>query len=81
MKLARALTRVIHRAVARQQRVEAMVRDAHNAGCQVIAAGISSEEEAACCRELGCHLGQGSLYRDSHGVPLLAGVNDEPLHA
>ena len=65
VKLARALTRGIHRAPARQQRVEAMVRDARNAGCQIIATGISCEEEAVCCRELGCHFGQGSFL---HGA-------------
>ncbi len=52
---------------ARQQRVEAMVRDARNAGCQIIATGISHEEEAACCRELGCHFGQGSFCTGAPG--------------
>lgn len=81
VKLARALTRAIHRAVARQQRVEAMVREAHNAGCQIIATGISSEEEAACCRQLGCQFGQGSLYRESQSAPLLSGPDDGAVYA
>jgi len=65
VKLAPSLVREIHRTPTRQQQVEAMVRDARNAGYQVIAAGIGSEKESECCRALGCHLGQGRLY---HGL-------------
>ena len=81
MKLARALTREIHRAPDRQQRVEAIVRDARNAGCQIIAAGISCEEEAVCCRELGCHFGQGSFCTESPDSPLIPSVDDQAVHA
>jgi EAL domain-containing protein (putative c-di-GMP-specific phosphodiesterase class I) len=80
VKLARVLTRGIHRAPAQQQRVESMVHEARSIGCQVIAVGISREEEAACCRQLGCHLGQGSLYSEAVGA-LPPNVDAQPAHA
>jgi EAL domain-containing protein (putative c-di-GMP-specific phosphodiesterase class I) len=76
VKLARALTHGIHHAPARQQRAETIVRDARNAGCQIIADGISCEEEAVCCRELGCHLGQGSFCTEPPDALLVPNVDD-----
>ncbi len=81
VKLAQALTRGIHRAPERQQRVGAIVRDARNVGCQIIATAISCEEDAVCCRELGCHFGQGSFYTESPAPPLLCSVDDQGVHA
>jgi EAL domain-containing protein (putative c-di-GMP-specific phosphodiesterase class I) len=81
VKLARALTRGIHRAADRQQRVGVVVRDARNAGCQIIAVGISCEEDAACCRELGCHFGQGSFWSESPDSPLISSVDAQAVHA
>jgi EAL domain-containing protein (putative c-di-GMP-specific phosphodiesterase class I) len=81
VKLARALTREIHRAADRRQRIEAIVRDARNTGCQVIAAGISSEEEAVCCRELGCQFGQGSFCTEFSDSPLISSVDGQAVHA
>jgi EAL domain-containing protein (putative c-di-GMP-specific phosphodiesterase class I) len=81
VKLARALTRGIHRASERQKRVEAIVRDARNAGCQIIAAGISCEEEAVCCRELGCHFGQGSFCTEPADASPIPNTNDQAVHA
>jgi EAL domain-containing protein (putative c-di-GMP-specific phosphodiesterase class I) len=81
VKLARALTRGIHREPARQRRVEAMVRDARNAGCQIIATGISREEEAVCCRELGCHFGQGKFYTESLHSPPVPSIAGEAVLA
>jgi EAL domain-containing protein (putative c-di-GMP-specific phosphodiesterase class I) len=82
LKLARALTRGIHRVPGRQQRVETIVRDGRNAGCQIIAVGITCAEDAACCRELGCHLGQGSFFcSESLDASLTPGVDDQVVHA
>jgi EAL domain-containing protein (putative c-di-GMP-specific phosphodiesterase class I) len=81
VKVARALTREIHGIPDRQQRVEAIVRDARNAGCQIIAPGIACEEDAACCRELGCDLGQGSFYAESPDSSLISGTDGQAVHA
>jgi EAL domain-containing protein (putative c-di-GMP-specific phosphodiesterase class I) len=81
VKLAGALTRGLHRAPARQQRVATMVRDARKAGCQIIATGICCEEEAVCCRELGCHFGQGSLYTEPSDTPAMPSADEQAVHA
>jgi EAL domain-containing protein (putative c-di-GMP-specific phosphodiesterase class I) len=81
VKLASALTRGIHRAPARQQRVATMIRDAHSAGCQIIATGICCEEEADCCRELGCHFGQGSFYMESSDASAMPNADEQVVHA
>jgi EAL domain-containing protein (putative c-di-GMP-specific phosphodiesterase class I) len=62
LRLTRSLVRGIQRAPDRQRQVEAAVRQARAAGCQVVAAAIRSEEEMACCRQLGCDFAQGKVY-------------------
>lgn len=62
LRLARSLIRGIQRTPDRQHQVEAAVRQARSAGCRVIAPAIRSEEELACCRQLGCDLAQGKVY-------------------
>jgi pSer/pThr/pTyr-binding forkhead associated (FHA) protein len=81
VKLARSLTRAIHRVPGQQRRVEAIVQDARNAGCQIIAAGVSCGEEAACCRELGCQFGQGSFYADFPDASSIPSVDGQAVHA
>jgi pSer/pThr/pTyr-binding forkhead associated (FHA) protein len=81
VKMARVLTCGIHGAPAQQQRVERIVRNAHNVGCQVIATGISCEEDAVCCRQLGCHLGQGSFCSESAILSLVSGADEQALQA
>lgn len=81
VKLSNALIRGIHRAPARQQRIALMIREARNAGCEVIATGICCEEEEVCCQELGCHYGQGSFFTDPSDAPLMSGVEAQAVDA
>jgi EAL domain-containing protein (putative c-di-GMP-specific phosphodiesterase class I) len=82
VKLARALTRGIHRVPGRQQRIETIVREGRNMGCQIIAAGITCEEDAAVCRDLGCHLGQGGYFcSEPLGGLLASDVDDQVVRA
>ncbi len=69
LKLSRSLIRGIHRTPQTQHHVEELVRDAQSIGCRLIATAIRSEEEAACCRQLGCELGQGRLFGETRLPP------------
>lgn len=60
--LAKTLARAIHRAKERQRQVESIVEAAMDIGCEVIATGIRTEEEAEVCRKLGCQFGRGELF-------------------
>jgi EAL domain-containing protein (putative c-di-GMP-specific phosphodiesterase class I) len=62
LKLDMRLIRGIEQAPARQEVVRAMCDLSDRLGTRVIAEGVETEAEAACCRRLGCHLGQGFLF-------------------
>ncbi len=70
LKLAPPLARRIHANRERQRRLKSLIRASREFGCRVVGTGIEEEEEAATCRELGCELGQGSLF----GAPLPVGT-------
>ena len=62
IKLDLRLIRGIHRDGGRQSLVQAINQITEEFGIRVIAEGIETAEEAAMCRMLGCHLGQGYLF-------------------
>lgn len=68
LKLDMGLIQGIEAAKPRQDLVQALLRVVGSLGIQVIAEGIETEEVAAMCEQLGCHLGQGYLF----GRPTLA---------
>jgi EAL domain-containing protein (putative c-di-GMP-specific phosphodiesterase class I) len=68
LKLAPSVVRDIHRTPHSRQQMEAAMPQARAAGFQVVATAVRNEEEAACCRRLGCELGQGKLYGEPEPV-------------
>jgi len=62
LKLAEPVVRNIDRSDQQQRQVAAIVASCREIGCDVVAVGVHTEEEAACCRSLGCRFGQGSLF-------------------
>jgi EAL domain-containing protein (putative c-di-GMP-specific phosphodiesterase class I) len=74
LKLDMKLIRGINQAAARQDVVRALTTLCTRLGIRVIAEGIETPEEAACCRQLGCHWAQGFLF----GHPLPASEQPRP---
>jgi EAL domain-containing protein (putative c-di-GMP-specific phosphodiesterase class I) len=62
VKLDISLVRHVDTDPARQAMVAGMAHFARNAGCELIAEGIESEEELTELVRLGVHLGQGYLF-------------------
>jgi EAL domain-containing protein (putative c-di-GMP-specific phosphodiesterase class I) len=52
----------IARSHQRQRQLRDLADAARAAGCTLIAAGLTTREDAELCRELGCSLGQGELF-------------------
>lgn len=62
LKLAPSLVAAIDRNAQRRRQAGSIVRAGRELGCDVIAVGVQSREEAETCRELGCRFGQGGLF-------------------
>ncbi len=62
LQLAPALIRGIDRSSERRQQLAELFATAKEIGTKVIATGLHSENEAACCAEIGCHLASGDLF-------------------
>ncbi len=62
LQLAAALTRGIDRSSERQRQLKELFATAKEIGTKVIATGLHSEHEAACCMEVGCQLASGDLF-------------------
>ncbi len=58
LKLAPALVRGVDRHKERQRQIRRIAEAARRLGCQVIAAGLASPQEASACHDAGCTLGQ-----------------------
>ncbi len=77
VKLAEPLVREIQHDGQRQEQVRAIAGTAREIGCEVIAAGLRSEEEAATCRGLGCRFGQGDFF--GSGQPIQSLISRGPV--
>jgi EAL domain-containing protein (putative c-di-GMP-specific phosphodiesterase class I) len=62
LKLDMKLIRGIDQSPARQDMVGALIEVAVRLGVRVLAEGIETAEETACCRRLGCQWAQGFLF-------------------
>lgn len=62
VKLARSLAPGIQRSPDRQRQVEALLAASREMGCEAIATGLQTEEEATIFRNMGCRFGQGDLF-------------------
>jgi EAL domain-containing protein (putative c-di-GMP-specific phosphodiesterase class I) len=62
-KLSPLVIRGIDRAPGQQKQVRGIAQTCAEIGCQVIASGIKSAEEAATCLDLGCQYGQGDHFQ------------------
>src|SRR5262249_4312675 len=71
VKLHMSLIRGVDQEVTRQELIQALNPVMAKLGVQVLAEGIETEEEAAVCLRLGCHLGQGFLFGRPQPVALL----------
>jgi len=60
--LAPSLTVGIHRHADRQRQVQAIARACQETGCQPIATGLQTDDDARVCREMGCRYGQGGVF-------------------
>ena len=65
LKLAPRLVSGLARNRERQRRVQTLVQACLDLGCDVVAPGVQSHEEAATCRDLGCRFAQGDYYDGS----------------
>jgi EAL domain-containing protein (putative c-di-GMP-specific phosphodiesterase class I) len=70
LKIDMKLIRGIDQSSARQDMVGALTDISDRLGVRVLAEGIETTEEAACCRRLGCHWAQGFLF----GRPVPSGT-------
>jgi EAL domain-containing protein (putative c-di-GMP-specific phosphodiesterase class I) len=64
--LAHSLVSGLHRNHERQRRVETVLRACQELGCDAIATAVSTLEEAATCRDLGCRFAQGEYFDKAH---------------
>jgi len=71
VKLNESLVRGLQDNVEHQQQIRSVVGAGGDLGCEIIAAGVSAEDDARICRELGCRLGQGDLFGTPHPVDSL----------
>jgi EAL domain-containing protein (putative c-di-GMP-specific phosphodiesterase class I) len=62
LKIDMKLIRGIDGAPVRQDLVGSLTEVCARLGIRVLAEGIETDEEAACCRRLGCHWAQGFLF-------------------
>lgn len=62
LKLARPLVSGLARNRERQRRLQALVQAALDLGCDVVATGVQSQDEATACRDVGCRLAQGDYF-------------------
>jgi EAL domain-containing protein (putative c-di-GMP-specific phosphodiesterase class I) len=62
IKLDKTLIHDLHRVPSRQGLVSALAKLSEDLGIRIIAEGIEVPDEAAVCRRLGCHFGQGYLF-------------------
>jgi EAL domain-containing protein (putative c-di-GMP-specific phosphodiesterase class I) len=68
LKLSPTLIEGVENDEDRQRHIRSIVQAASDLGCEVIADGIASEEEAVTCLNLGCRYGQGQYFQSV--VPL-----------
>jgi len=73
IRLAEVLVRAIHLSREHQRQVQSLLHASREIGCQVIATGIRTKDEAETCRQLGCRLGQGDYF--GHPQPIDSLVN------
>ena len=73
VKLDRAIVQNLPHCRAMRDLVRALCTVCLELGCQTLAEGIESEDEAALCRELGCQLGQGFLFGCARPAALAPG--------
>jgi EAL domain-containing protein (putative c-di-GMP-specific phosphodiesterase class I) len=62
VKLARSMLKNLSADAERQRQVATVVRTCREVGAEVIAADVSTDEEARICRELGCRYASGSHW-------------------
>jgi EAL domain-containing protein (putative c-di-GMP-specific phosphodiesterase class I) len=62
LKLAPSLVAGIDGHAQRRQQAESIVHAGRELGCDVVAVGVQSREEAETCAKLGCRFGQGDLF-------------------
>ena len=74
LQLAPVLSRGIHRNPQTRRQLEAILGEAADLGCEVIATGVRIEEEAAVLRELGCPFAQGLLFGSAQPRSALKGA-------
>jgi EAL domain-containing protein (putative c-di-GMP-specific phosphodiesterase class I) len=79
IKLDMSLIRGIDEAEGRQDMVQALSTLSKQLGVQVVAEGVETEAEAAKCRALGCHHGQGYLFGRPKPVGPVAVSSDDSL--
>ena len=79
LKLARSMVRSLRRAGDRQRQVQMVVDAGREIGCDVVATGITTHEEADLCRQLGCRFAQGSLFSPQPAGRLSAPLVEMPL--
>lgn len=72
IKLAASLVHGIGGSDTRRQQLASVVHAAATLDCQVIAAGVTTEEEAAICQQHGCHLIQGDLFGHPQSIQSLS---------
>jgi len=77
VKLNGALVRGLGHNLERQRQVQSIVNAGRELGCEIIAAGVTTEEDARICRRLGCRFGQGDLF----ATPQPAGSPHAPADA
>ena len=69
VKLSRSLVRGLHDDPEHQRQIQSIVNVGRQLGCEIIAAGVATKDDAGICRKLGCRFGQGNLF----GTPRPAG--------
>ncbi len=76
LKLANSMMRRPRHRGERRRQIEHAVRTARRIGCDIIATGIQTEEEARICSELGCRFGQGDLFGQPKPIAALCDRDD-----
>ncbi len=83
IKLSESLVRGLCDAPEHQRQIQSIVEAGRQLGCEIIAKGISTENEARMCRELGCCFGQGEFFIASRlpGYPQVSPALEAPARS
>lgn len=79
VKLAASVVQSLGRSAEQRRKLQALLQAAHDMGTQVIACGVSTEEEWLACKSVGVPLAQGDFAAAAMPLDACAGRSAKPI--